>query len=322
MTNDRSEFSRRRLILSAGVGAVSGLVPSAANVAAASDAGGADDDTPPKLRYCLNSGTIMGQKLPLVEQVEVAARAGYDGIEPWIRDIQQYVDAGGSLAELRRWLVDLGLRIEGAIGFAQWIVDDDRKRAEGLRQMRHEMELVRQLGGTHIAAPPAGANRQTLADLDRIAERYRAVLEVGHEVGVTPQLEIWGSSKTLSRLSEAAYVTIASGRPDACLLLDAYHLFKGGSGFEGLKQLNGRAMHCFHVNDYPAEPAREQMNDSHRVYPGDGVCPLTTILRTLVNAGFCGALSLELFNREYWKQDALVVAKTGLQKMRDVVAQL
>jgi len=27
-------------------------------------------------------------------------------------------------------------------------------------------------------------------------------------------------------------------------------------------------------------------------------------------------LSLELFNKTYWKQDALQVAKTGLQKMK------
>jgi hypothetical protein len=30
-------------------------------------------------------------------------------------------------------------------------------------------------------------------------------------------------------------------------------------------------------------------------------------------------LSLELFNREYWKQDPLLVAKTGLQKLRALV---
>jgi hypothetical protein len=30
-------------------------------------------------------------------------------------------------------------------------------------------------------------------------------------------------------------------------------------------------------------------------------------------------LSLELFNRELWKQDPLVVAKTGLKKMRALV---
>jgi hypothetical protein len=30
-------------------------------------------------------------------------------------------------------------------------------------------------------------------------------------------------------------------------------------------------------------------------------------------------LSLELFNRDYWKQDAFVVARTGLVKMQAAV---
>ena len=33
-------------------------------------------------------------------------------------------------------------------------------------------------------------------------------------------------------------------------------------------------------------------------------------------------LSLELFNRDYWKQDPLEVAKTGLAKVKAAVAQV
>jgi sugar phosphate isomerase/epimerase len=77
----------------------------------------------------------------------------------------------------------------------------------------------------------------------------------------------------------------------------------------------------FHINDYPAEPPREAISDAHRVYPGDGVAPLKDVLRDLRLAGFRGYLSLELFNRDYWKQDALAVAKTGLEKTKSVVAQ-
>jgi sugar phosphate isomerase/epimerase len=74
------------------------------------------------------------------------------------------------------------------------------------------------------------------------------------------------------------------------------------------------------MNDYPAEPPRDEIADAHRVYPGDGVAPLAGLLRDLRAAGFRGALSLELFNREYWKQDPLTVAKTGLERMRAAVA--
>ena len=53
--------------------------------------------------------------------------------------------------------------------------------------------------------------------------------------------------------------------------------------------------------------------------PGDGVAPLKEILRELRRIGYRGVLSLELFNRDYWKQDALTVARTGLEKMKAVV---
>jgi 2-keto-myo-inositol isomerase len=79
-------------------------------------------------------------------------------------------------------------------------------------------------------------------------------------------------------------------------------------------------MNCFHMNDFPATPPRETISDAHRVYPGDGVAPITQILRELLSTGFNGALSLELFNRSYWEQDALTVARTGLEKMKAAVA--
>jgi len=271
------------------------------------------------VRFCLNTSTLRGQELTVPQQIEVAADAGYDGIEPWIRDIEQYVQQGGKLDDLRKQLEDANLTVESAIGFANWIVDDDAARAAGLEVAKRDMEIVRRLGGTRIAAPPAGATNQTDLNLFAAADRYRHLLEIGREQGVTPQLELWGFSKSISRLGELLFVAVESGHPDACLLPDVYHIYKGGSDFVGLQLLSGAAMHCFHMNDYPATPPRESITDADRVYPGDGVAPLTSILKTLARIGFRGALSLELFNRDYWKQDAGLVARTGLEKMRKAV---
>jgi ribosomal protein L16 Arg81 hydroxylase len=40
----------------------------------------------------------------------------------------------------------------------------------------------------------------------------------------------------------------------------------------------------------------------------------------LRDKGWNGTLSLELFNRDYWQQDPLLVAKTGLAKMKQSIA--
>jgi sugar phosphate isomerase/epimerase len=156
-------------------------------------------------------------------------------------------------------------------------------------------------------------------NLFHAAERYAALVDLGQQMDIVPQAEVWGFSKCLSRLGETTFVAIESGRAQACILPDVYHVFKGGSDFAGLGLLSGSAVHVWHVNDYPAEPKRATITDAHRVYPGDGIAPLTQIFRTMHAAGFRGFLSLELFNPQYWKQDALTVARTGLEKTREAV---
>jgi sugar phosphate isomerase/epimerase len=274
---------------------------------------------PPMPRYCLNTSTIRGQKLPLIEEVDIAAKAGYSGIEPWINEINDYTKSGGSLTDLRKRIADAGLTVESAIGFANWTSDDEAQRRQGLESAKRDMDLVRQLGGVRIAAPPVGATDKPI-DLAVAAQRYAKLLEVGRQVGVTPMLELWGFSKSLCRIGEVAYVAAECGQPDAAMLLDVYHIYKGGSDFHGLKMLNGAAILHFHFNDYPAEPPRNTIGDEHRVHCGDGVAPMTQILRDLDASGFRGAMSLELFNKKYWEQDALEVARTGLEKMKRCVA--
>ena len=313
-----SEFNRlnrRNLLLqSAGAAAAAGLLQTSTSQAAAPQT--------PRFRFCMNTSTIRGQELSFPQKIDVIGRAGYDGIEPWIGEIRESVEKGERTpADIRRQLSDHNLTVESAIGFARWIVDDDSERAKGFEEMKRDMELIREIGGTRIAAPPVGATDQTDLDLQKAAERYHALLELGGQTGVTPQLELWGFSKSLSRLGELMYVAVESGHPDACLLPDVYHIYKGGSPFTGLELVSGKPIYVMHMNDYP-DIARTKIGDADRVYPGDGVAPIKEVLSTLVANGFSGALSLELFNRDYWQQDANEVARKGLAKMKESVNRL
>lgn len=307
-------MTRRNLLAQTGAAVGAAALPVAAP-AAESDP---SPDARP-FRYCLNTSTVRGQKLGIEREIELAAKAGYDAIEPWINEIDEYLKQGGTLTDLAKRIADQGLAVASAIGFAQWIVDDNAQRAKGLEEARRTMDMVAQLGGTRIAAPPAGATDKPGLNLLAAAERYGELLELGRRLGVTPMLEVWGFSKNLHRLGETVFVAAECGHRDACLLLDVYHIYKGGSGFAGLHLLGGAGMHVFHINDYPAAPPRETITDADRVYPGDGIAPLDQLLRDLRAAGFRGTLSLELFNRGYWEQDASEVAKTGLEKTKAAV---
>src|SRR5947209_738166 len=104
-------------------------------------------------RYCLNTATLQGYKLGIVDQIDVAAKAGYQAIEPWLNAIAAYTAQGGSLPDLRKRIADSGLSVESAIAFAPWLVAG----GSGLEQAKREMEIVAAIGGRRIAAPPAGA---------------------------------------------------------------------------------------------------------------------------------------------------------------------
>jgi sugar phosphate isomerase/epimerase len=313
-------LSRRGFLAASGAALGAVLVAgSRTDVAAQSTPAGASGAGP--FKYCLNASTIRGQKLGLAKEIEIAAQAGYAGFEPWVQTIQDYMKAGGKLGDIRKLVEDRGLSVEGAISFAQWVVDDEATRAKALEQVRREMDLLAQIGGKRMAAPPAGANGSNapVLDLVRAAERYRALLDLGDKMGITPILELWGSSKNLHRLGECMFVVVESGHPKAGLLGDVFHIYKGGSDFSGLKKISATAMPVLHMNDYPADPPRDKATDRDRVMPGDGIAPLTQILRDLYDRNGPRVLSLELFSPVYWEKDALEVAKTGLAKMKTAV---
>lgn len=311
--------TRRDLLVGSVAVAAAGGLPARAPAA---DVGPTKSTEDTGFRFCLNTSTINGWKLSVPQQIEIAANAGYEAIELWLPHLHEYVAGGGKLKDVRQQLVDSGLAVPSAIGFGQWIVDDADQRRKGLEQCQRDMQLLAQIGGQRIAAPPSGATAQPILDLLACAQRYRTLLELGDKIGIAAQLECWGHSHTLSRLGEIAFVAMESGHPGACLLPDVYHIYRGGSDFAGLRLVDGKSIHVFHLNDYPANPPRSELKDADRVYPGDGTAPLDQILGTLRSNGFRGYLSLELFNRDYWKQDPNHVAATGLRKMHAAVARL
>jgi sugar phosphate isomerase/epimerase len=272
-------------------------------------------------RFCLNMATIRGQKLGMVKEIDIAAQAGYDAIEPWVDTLQEYAKGGGALQDLAKRITDAGLTVEGAIGFAEWLVEDEARRALGLERAKRDMELAAQIGARRIAAPPAGATDLPKLDFAKAAQRYRALLELGDQAGLVAELELWGVSRNFGRLGECVGLAMETGHPRACVLADVFHLYKGGSDYRGIRLLGPDTIQVLHINDFPSEPPREKIDDSYRVFPGDGTAPLVDILRALRKTGGQTVLSLELFNRQYWAQPPLEVARTGLAKMKSVAQQ-
>ena len=283
--------------------------------------------------FCLNTSTVRtfegekwGKSRGIVELIDIAAKAGYRAIEPWVSELDAYIADGGTAKDLGKRFADAGLAVPDVIGFVEWVVADDARRKKGLDQAKRTFALIAEVGGQRMAAPPVGATgggsrrddpnaSAPVTDLLAAAGRYRALFDLGKPFGVTPIVEVWGFSKTFGRLGETLMVAAECGVTGGCVLPDVYHLYKGGSDFTGLGVVGPDGIGIFHANDYPAID-RATIADADRVFPGDGVAPLNEVFATLRAIGYRGHVSLELFNRDYWQRDPHAVAKEGLEKLK------
>ena len=264
-------------------------------------------------RISLNTSTLMAYKLPVDVQIEKVAAAGFDGIELWMRDIMAYLDQGGNTQSLKRKLEEGNLKLENIIGFSEWCSDEPEKRKKAINQLREEMNIIKELGGSHIAAPIMGLSKLEPSKMQEYADRYKAILDLEEETGVIPVLELWGMG-ALHKISDCAQIVIATGHPKASILLDFYHVHRGGNSWDTVDVLNGAKLPVMHMNDYPAEPTYDKLTDADRVLPGEGVCPFDYVVPKLYEAGFRGAFSVELFNKGYWESmDADTLLKKSFE---------
>ena len=221
---------------------------------------------PPRPKFSMNASTIRGYKLSLKEQVKAVVAAGYDGFEPWLKDIHA-ARADGSLADTVKIARDVGLQFVNGIAFGQWVHPDAKVRAAGLEETKRDMAALAEMGCPRIAASMFGVQKVGSPKLGaaEIAERFAVLCDLGEKMGVQPLLEYWGHSVNLSRLEDALGVLARVKRPGTAVLADVYHTYRGGGDFATFARLTPEQLHAV-INAPLLSGARNQNRARN---PGD-----------------------------------------------------
>lgn len=264
-------------------------------------------------RYSLNSSTI--RPTPLLEKIRVAAAAGYEGLEIWHDDVESFLESGGALREIRHALDDHRLAVPTTIYIKGWWDPDNPAYAADMDVVRRRLDQAAALAAPFVIAGPPPQHDVNYALL---ARQYRVLLELGREFGVRPAFEYLGFVDELNSLAKALRVIHLADHPDAAVVIDPFHDFRGGSDHETIAQLPADLIAVSHFNDAPAEPPAAQQHDPDRVLPGDGCIDLARYVTLLKQIGYNRFVSLELFREDLWQRDPLEVARLGLDKMRGV----
>ncbi len=255
-------------------------------------------------RAAMNAITI--KQAPLLEKIRIVGEAGYQGIGLWADELERLRAEDGSLEAVLNALWETGLQVVEICAVGGWMWVPEEKREEVFARCEKAFRLAEEMG-CEVVIACAGDGE---GEMEQAIQDYAALCDLGGRYGVTPALEFIGPLQRVKDVASAWEVVKAVERPNAALLLDTFHFYRGGSRLEDLAQVPGDKVALVHINDVKDLP-REQLTDGHRVMPGEGILPLQQMLSLLDKQWYYGYLSLELFNEQFWGQPAAQVAQRG-----------
>lgn len=271
----------------------------------------------PDRRYSLAALTVLELSPP--EMVEVAARAGYDGVG--LRVIpatpeENYFPLATDrslLARTRQRLADTGLRV----------LDIEILRLKPETEVARDFQRVLEVGAELGASEVLVAGNDD--DEARTVDAFAALCELARPLGLHPHLEFmpWTGVKHLAQAHRIVAAAREAGRDNACLLVDAFHFNRSASRLEELAKVPADWMRyvqlCDVVGPIPASMA-EILHEARqqRCFPGDGDLDLPALLATLPDEV---PLSLEIPTEALRRQGVtpLARARMALEKARTLV---
>ncbi len=249
------------------------------------------------MELALNAATTM--KAGFDADLDAYAAAGWSAIELWLDKLGPYLERH-SLEEARRRLRDSGLAVAGACYHFGVMLSQGEDRARNLDEFRRKLEWCEALGAPVLVVPTDFPEGPVLAaDYERAARGLREAADLAQPHGVALAVEFIKGAKLVGTVATARDLVRRSGSDNVGLLLDTFHFSVGASKLADIATLHPAELRLVHINDLGPVPF-EIAEDRDRVFPGDGVLPLQSILEAASAAGYTGYLSLELFDEALW----------------------
>jgi len=273
----------------------------------------------PAALMALRTVQAAGGKMSLAMHQNSSTRAGFRGsLEGWaragIKEVEitnNLLDAylkTDSLPAAKRLIGDLGLTpVSGACGVGG-LIEPNAGRAASLDNFKKRCEQFKELGLSKIYSTTGTNIKPTADDYKAAGDNVREVGEIAKQFQMIANFEFLRSSTFASTLTTLLSITRAAAHPNVGVLFDCYHFWSGLNKLEDLDTVRPGEIKHAHFQDVPDIP-REMLDLTTRAIPGDGVSPLTTILRKLADKGYDGPLSVELFLPRLQEGDPYEVAR-------------
>lgn len=270
------------------------------------------------MRHSIATVSLSGM---LREKLQAAAAAHFDGVEIFENDLLQFA---GTPVDVRRICEDLGLTIDMFQPFRDFDSTTPAQLARNLERAERKFDVMQELG-TPLMLVCSNVQPDALGDLDQLAEQFHQLAEQAGRRGMRIAYEAlaWGSK--IKRWSQAWAVVQKVNHPALGLALDSFHTLSLRDDPAGIAQLPGEKIFFLQLADAPWINTDVLTHSRHyRCFPGQGELDMTQFTAAVIESGYSGPLSLEVFNDEFRSAPAranAVDAKRSLLWLEDQVRQ-
>ncbi|RWE22152.1 MAG: sugar phosphate isomerase/epimerase [Mesorhizobium sp.] len=244
-------------------------------------------------------GPVEISPFPFKDRVEAAARAGFKGFGLHYEDTIATQSKIG-FAEMKRILKANGMKYLEIEFLLNWYRNDE-KRKESDKFRRQLFDVAAELGMRDIKIGP-GFHEQT-ADVPLMAAEFAKLCQEAAVYGADIVLEImpWSNVRTIE--TGLAIVSEAD-QPNGGLLVDIWHLARGGIPFSDIRKIPTRFIKAVEVDDAMKVPPVDDLWEDtihHRELCGEGELDVPAFLREVRAAGYKGVYGTEILSARHRK---------------------
>ncbi|MDB5843262.1 MAG: 4-hydroxyphenylpyruvate dioxygenase [Polaromonas sp.] len=270
------------------------------------------------MRHSIATVSLSGM---LREKLQAVAAARFDGVEIFENDLLQFP---GSPAEVRQICADLGLSIDLFQPFRDFDAATPAQLARNLERAERKFDVMHELG-TSMILVCSSVQPDASGDVDRLAEQFYQLAEhaARRNISIAYEALAWGSQ--INRFSQVWEVVKRVNHPNFGLTLDSFHTLALRDDPLPIAQLPAGKIFFVQLADAPWVNTDVLSHSRHyRCFPGQGELEMVKFTRAVIEAGYSGPLSLEVFNDEFRSAPAranAVDAKRSLLWLEDQVRQ-
>jgi 4-hydroxyphenylpyruvate dioxygenase len=248
----------------------------------------------------------------LVEKLTAIKAAGFDGVEIFENDLL-YFD--GSPADVRRIAADLGLEIMLFQPFRDFEGVSAARLARNLDRAKRKFDVMHELGTDRILVC-SNVSPDTIGDDALIVDQLGALAEAAGAAGVTAGYEALAWGRHVSRWSHAWRLVDQVNHPHLGLVLDSFHTLSLDDAVDGIADVPGERITFVQIADAP-KLAMDVLEWSrhYRCFPGQGDFDLANFTSKIVENGYSGPLSLEIFNDGFRAAPTALTAADGYRSL-------